>query len=240
MQMVELVAYWRIVKRRAWLLLFTLLIFAASYALSQPTHGGGYTATMRFVVGVRPEEQPVGTYTYDRYYTWLTAEYLLDDLSEVVKSQRFAQDVAAVSGLPVPAGAIQGATSAGKLHRVLNVSLGWSDRSQIEALANAVVAVLTTQGGSYFAQLGTENAVISVIDPPTIAPVGASLRQRLDLPLRLALALIIGVALAFVADYVDPTIRHRGDATALGLPLLAQIPGRRIWWRWLPVRRRIP
>jgi len=235
--MVELIVYWRIIRRRAWLILLALAVFAASYALTRPTPASGYTARMRFVVGITPEEQPIGTYTYDRYYTWVTAEYLLDDLSEVVKSQLFAADVAELSGLPVPAGAIQGATSAGKLHRVLDVSLSWGNREQIETLANAVVTTLTTRGGHYFAQLGAEDAVIAIIDPPSIAPIGPSLRQRLDLPLRLALALTIGVVLAFLADYLDPTIRQRDDARALGLPLLGEIPGPR---RWLPRHHRAP
>jgi capsular polysaccharide biosynthesis protein len=238
--MVELVIYWRIVRRRAWLILLALAVFAISYAVARPVPASGYTARMRFVVGILPEEQPTGTYTYDRYYTWLTAEYLLDDLAEVVKSQRFAADVAALSGLPVPAGAIQGATSAGKLHRVLDISLSWGDGDQIEVLANAVVATLTTQGGHYFAQLGTEHAVIAVIDPPSIAPIGPSLRQRLDLPLRLALALVIGVVLAFLADYLDPTIRHRADAATLGLPLLSEIPSPRGLWGRLSQRHRLP
>ena len=57
---------------------------------------------MRFVVGIRPERQG-DYYAYDRYYTWLTAEYLVDDLSEVVKSRSFAEDVATLAGLPVGA-----------------------------------------------------------------------------------------------------------------------------------------
>ncbi len=237
---VDLVAYWRVVRSRAWLIALSLLAFGLSYLVARPTPPSGYTAHMRFVVGIAPEQQPLGTYTYDRYYTWLTAEYLLDDLSEVVKSQRFAHDVATVTGLPVPPGAIQGATSAGKLHRILDVSLSWGNLAEIESIANAVVEVLTTRGGDYFAQLGTEDAVIAVIDPPAVAPVGPSLRQRLDLPLRLALALLVGIALAFVADYIDPTVRHRADALELGLPLIGQIPARRTWWRWLPLHRRLP
>jgi len=238
--MTELSLYGHIIKRRLWLVLLSLLAFALSYALFRPTQPSGYTAQMRFVVGITPEEQPAGTYTYDRYYTWLTAEYLLDDLSEVVKSQAFADDVAAIAGLPVPAGAIQGATSAGKLHRILTVSLSWGDRAQIETIANAIVQALAEQGDRYFVQLGTDAAVITLIDPPAIHPIGASLRQRLDLPLRLVLALLIGIALAFLADYLDPTIRHRADAVALGLPLLGEIPASRPRWHWLPLRRRLP
>ncbi len=239
-QTIDLIAYWRVLKSRAWLILLSLLAFGVSYLLVRPTPPSGYSAHMRFVVGVAPEEQPVGTYTYDRYYTWLTAEYLLDDLSEVVKSQRFAEDVGAAAGLPLPPHVIQGATSAGKLHRILDVSISWGDLAEIQKIADAAVTVLTTRGGEYFAQLGTEDAVITLIDPPAVAPIGSSLRQRLDLPLRLALALLVGIALAFLADHIDPTVRHRADALALGLPLIGQIPAKHSWWRWLPLHRRLP
>lgn len=238
--MVELAAYCQVLKRRVWLIALALVAFLISYVLVRPSMPGGYTAHMRFVVGITPEQHPSGTYTYDRYYTWLTAEYLLDDLSEVVKSQRFAADVATRSGLSVPGGVIQGATSAGKLHRVLDVSLSWHDHDELQALANATVEALVDGGDRYFAQLGTNDAVISVIDPPSIAPIGPSLRQRLDLPLRIILALLVGVVLAFLLDYVDPTVRHRADARELGISILAEIPSNHRFWRWLPLRHRLP
>ena len=223
--------YWHILVRRWWVVAGLVLIAGLSYmGLASPTPQT-YSASMRFVVGIKPEASSGEYYTYDRYYTWLTAEYLVDDLSEVVKSATFAQDIATLAGVNVPAGAIQGATSAGKLHRILTVSITWANAEQLALIANAVVATLTQHGESYFAQLGTTNTVISNIDPPVVVPVGRSLRQRLDLPLRLLLALIAGVALAFLLDYLDPSIRHRTDLAALGLPILAEIPHpRRRWW----------
>lgn len=225
----ELRLYWRIVCRRWWVIVFLLAAVLASYVVARPPSPTAYTASMRFVVGIRPEAGQGDYYRYDRYYTWLTAEYLLDDLAEVVKSAAFAQDVAAVSGLDVPVGAIQGATAAGKLHRILSVQITWPNARDLERVANAAVEVLTTRGAKYFAQLGTEEATITVIDPPTIAPVGPSLRQRLDLPLRLLLALGLGIGLTFLWDYLDDTVRSRADLAALGVPLLGEIP-KRPWW----------
>ena len=75
-----------------------------------------------------------------------------------------------------------------------------------------------------------------MIDPPTISLVGPSLRQRLDLPLRTILALVAGIGLAFLLDYLDDTIRGRTDIEALGLPILAEIPQARRWMG--PFRRR--
>jgi capsular polysaccharide biosynthesis protein len=232
----ELRAYWGIVRRRLWIIVGLLLVMLVSYALSG-THASAstYTANMRFVVGIVPEPSVSGTYTYDRYYTWLTAEYLIDDYSEVVKSQAFAQDVATEAGLDVPVGAIQGATSAGKLHRILTVTVTWHDPQELAIMANAVSAVLQQQSAHYFAQLSTGDAVISLIDPPVVRPVAPSLRQRLDLPLRLLLGLAAGIGLVFLLDYLDDSIRHQADLEALGVVMLAQVPPTHSWvvrlWR---------
>lgn len=220
----ELVRYWRIIKRRWWLVAVLLAVVLAAYPLSASRPPASYSASMRFAVGLQPEPRSGAYYTYDYYYTWLTAEYLVDDLSEVVRSNVFAQDVATTSGVAVPPGAIQGATSAGKLHRILTVQITWGNADELERIANAVVQVMTERGDTYFAQLGTDSAVVSVIDPPSIGQVGASLRQRLDLPLRLILALLAGVALTFLLDYLDDTVRDRADLAQLSLPILGEIP----------------
>ena len=236
----ELRLYWNIIKTRLWIVVALVIICLLSFLLFAPTVATSYVANMRFVVGLVPEPSPETHYAYDRYYTWLTAEYLLDDLAEVVKSGVFAEDVAALAGVDLTPRAIQGITSAGKLHRVLEVSVNWHDHDQLARVANAVVQVLTNHGDSYFAQLSTNSAVISVIDPPTISPVGPSLRQRLDLPIRMVLALLAGIGLTFLLDYLDDTIRDRADLEGLGLPILAEIPARRRWparfWR----RRSLP
>ena len=223
----ELRLYWSIINRRSWLILALVALFLLSYFLFVPKVPTSYTASMRFVVGVKPEAGSGNYYTYDRYYTWLTAEYLLDDLAEVVKSRAFANDVAALVEINVPAGAIQGSTAAGKLHRILTVTMTWGNQEELARLSEALVQVLREQSATYFTQLSTDSAVISLIDPPSIGQVGASLRQRLDLPLRLILALVVGIALAFLLDYLDDTIRHRADVESLGLPILAEIPTRR-------------
>ncbi len=220
----DLIHSWQIIKRRWWIIAGLLAIVAVTYLALHRRSPQTYSAAMRFVVGIEPEPSSDDYYSYDRYYTWLTAEYLVDDLSEVVKSAAFAQDITAAAGLQVPPGAIQGATSAGKLHRILNVSVSWHDADELSRIANAIVATLTQQGQSYFEQLSSTRTVISTIDPPVVAPVGRSLRQRLDLPLRLILALGAGVALVFLLDYLDTSIRHRGDLAELQLPILAEIP----------------
>ena len=185
-----------------------------------------YSATMRFNVGIRPERIP-GVYTFDRYYTMLTSEYLVDDLGEIVRSQVFAQGVSkrlADKGIAVPAGAIGASTQPGKLHRILTVNIGWPDRSQLQAIAEAIVATLTESSADFFGQFSASEADIRLIDPPAISEVGRPAREQLDLPLRVLLALAAGIALAFLLDYLDDSVRERADLERLGLDVLGEVP----------------
>ena len=225
----ELRLYWRIIKRRLWVLILVLAAFLVSYVAAAPESSTSYVATMRYAIGLKPEESSSEYYGYDRYYTWLTAEYLIDDFAEVTKSRVFAQDVAEAAGLSIPPGAIQGATSAGKLHRILSIQAVWHDPDELDQISAGIAQVMDERAETYFAQLGTESAIVSLIDPPSISPIGPSLRQRLDLPLRLILALAVGVGLTFFLDYLDDSIHDRGDVQALELGVLAEIPTRRGW-----------
>jgi len=229
---VELRCYTHIVKKRAWIPLFLVLIVIVG-SLLQDSPAPQYSASMRFVVGLQPEPRTDGYYTYDRYYTWLTAEYLIDDLAEIVKSSVFAQAVREESletgswedpEVSIPTGAIQGATSSGKLHRILTVNIVWSDASQLAGIANATVAVLREQAASFFALTGSDRIELHLIDPPTVGLIGPGLTQRLQIPIRIFLALLAGVALTFLLDYLDDTVRGKEEVEALGIPVLGEIP----------------
>lgn len=234
----ELRLYASILFKRAWISVLLLAVVLGTLA-GRPQRPPTYHANMRFVVGITPE--PRGDfYTYDRYYTWLTAEYLVDDLAEVIRSRSFAAQVAELSGLPIAPGVIQGATAAGKTHRILYVNIHWGNEAELSSLANATAEILTERAGTFFAQLTTEAAVVYMIDPPQIGIVGPSLRDRMDMPLRLVLALATGIALAFLLDYLDSSVRHREDLASLGVPIMAEIPTRRWWERGLPITRRSP
>ena len=65
------------------------------------------------------------------------------------------------------------------------------------------------------------------MDDPSIAPVPPPLSARLEPLLRVALGLAAGVALAFLIEYLDPTLRGRREVEALGIPVLAELPRRR-------------
>ena len=241
----ELRAYWSIVWRRIWIVVALLVIvLVVSLAFRAPT-APTYQASLRFIVGVPPELPRGDYYTYDRYYTWLASEYLTDDFSEVVKSAAFAANVTVRLGeggdsILVSPGAIQGSSVTEKQHRILTLRITWGDRVQLERIAHAAAQALEMDGSQYFSQLGEDEARINLIDPPVVTVVPVGLRQRLDLPIRLALAVLAGIFLAFLVDYFDDTVREADELEAMGLAVLGTIPPlkRRLWppssWDRLP------
>ena len=222
----ELILYWRILKRRWWLPVLTVGITALLLAL-RPGPPPTYVASMRFLVGVRPEPPTPGAYAYDRYYTWLTSEYLIDDLSEVVRGSEFAARVSARladRGITVPAGAIQGSTQTGKLHRLITISVTWGNPQELEAIANAVVSTVSEDSAQFFPQAFGFGTEAILVDGPHVGPALPGLRQRLDVPVRLILALLVGVGLVLLWHYVDDTLYEPRDVEALGLTVLAEVP----------------
>jgi capsular polysaccharide biosynthesis protein len=216
----ELRHYWSIVWRRWWLVaglvLIVLVLSLVTYRQPAPV----YQATMRFTVGIEGEE-PVNAVAGDgRSDAWLASEYLADDLSEVVKGGDFAAQISELVGFAVPAGTI----FASREHRVMTVSVTWADSAEVQLIAEKVAATVEDGGADYFPQLAGVEASAVLIDGPGIGEVGRSLKDKLDLPLRLLVALIAGIALAFLWDYLDNTVRDRADAESLGMTILGEIP----------------
>ncbi len=229
----ELRTYWDILRRRWWAVLLPVLVVLALGLIRRPPPPV-YTLSMGLLVDV-PVLPPDGTYTIDPRQTAPQAvEYLVDDLSVFVRGSEFAKLVQA--RLPAAwqgdLGQIAGTASSQKQHRTITLTITRGAVSQqaaeqeLGALATAVVAALREDTPKYFARLNGQPD-IQIIDGPTIGVVGAGLRDRLDLPLRVLLGLLGGVGLAFLLHYLDTRLHSAGDVEALGVPVLAEVPRRR-------------
>ncbi|MGD8598417.1 MAG: hypothetical protein PVJ26_15435, partial [Anaerolineae bacterium] len=151
---------------------------------------------------------------------WLASEYLADDLSEVLKGGDFASRISQRVGFDVAAGSI----FASREHRIMTVTITGNDPARVQAVAEATAAAIEDGGADYFPQLTGVEARAVLIDGPGIGQAGPSLQDQLDLPLRLFVALIAGVALVFLWDYLDDTVRNRTEIESLGLRVLGEIP----------------
>jgi capsular polysaccharide biosynthesis protein len=63
-----------------------------------------------------------------------------------------------------------------------------------------------------------------VLNAPRVVPAPPPLTDRFAPLIRIGLGLLAGVALAFLAHYLDPVLRGRDDLESLGLPVVASIP----------------
>jgi capsular polysaccharide biosynthesis protein len=224
----ELRQYWRIVWRRWWLVAavvgIVLVVSLITYKEPEPV----YVATLSFAIGIEGSE-PVNAPSGDgRSDAWLASEYLADDLSAVLKGGDFAARIAERVGLDVRAGTI----FASREHRIMTVTVTWSDEEEVQAIAEAVGAEVQDAGADYFPQLLGVDAQAVLIDGPGIGQAGRSLTDKLDLPVRLLIAFVAGVGLAFLWDYLDDTVRERSEVEALDVPILGEIPrSSRSWLR---------
>ncbi len=230
----ELREYWRVIGRRWWLVATVVLVVALVSAITYRPPPEAWTASMRFAIGIEGEEPVLAVSGKGRSDAWLASEYLADDLSEVLKGGAFAARISDQVGFPVPAGTI----FASREHRIMSVYISWSNQFQLQAIAEAVGAAVEDGGADYFPQLADIDAKAVLIDGPSIGPVGRSLTQKLNLPIRLFVALAVGVALAFLWNYLDDAIRTADDVEALGISVLAEIPGAGPLRLWTGRRRR--
>jgi capsular polysaccharide biosynthesis protein len=222
----ELSQLWNILRRRwALALIPAVIVLIAGLATWRPAPPA-YNAGVRFIVG-----QPPGAAAADadeqRYYNWLTSEYIVNGLTDWVRGGKFAEAVSkrlATQGIDIPAGAIQGGLAADNARSMLTISLTAGDATQLEQMLDGVIAVLTEDNATALPQLGGETAVLTQLDEPVVNTLSAGIRSQLDLPLRVALALVAGLGLALLAHYIDPTIRDREEVARAGLPLMAEIP----------------
>ncbi len=135
-------------------------------------------------------------------------------------------------------GAIGGALSAGRAHSQVTVNVTWLTGAGAWAIAKAVGEVTVAHINTYFdytvsAQIpGTTGLQLPVVaarvtsdaaDPSTIA--GPSSNKPTLLLAFVFIGLLIGLALAFLVEYLDDRIRGKDDALRLlQLPIYGEVP----------------
>jgi hypothetical protein len=202
----ELWIYLQILARRWWLALLPAVIVLgiglATYRQPAPV----YQVGVRFTVGYAPES--AGTYLYDRYYpAWLASEYIAGGLGDWIKTGDFAAEVSRElqkQSVDIPAGALAGHFAADNKRSIATMFITWDDARQLEAIAAAAITVMQTRNAQAFPQLGPDGAIVRAVDPPVVGRVPPGLRAQLDLPVRVALALAVGIGLVFLVHYVWP------------------------------------
>jgi capsular polysaccharide biosynthesis protein len=222
----ELRRYWQILKRRWLLIVIPVAVVVILTAVTYQRPPTFYNVGMHYLVSQEPSSEAADA-DEQRYYNWLTSEYIVNGLTDWVKGGEFATAVSAelaAEGWEIPAGAIQGGLAADNVRSKLEISLNNPDPEALAAMISAVTVVLQEQNSDALPQLGGETAVIVPLSEPVINPISPGIRSQLDLPVRILVALIAGVGLALLVEYLDPTIRESRELKAIGLEILGEIP----------------
>jgi capsular polysaccharide biosynthesis protein len=222
----ELKAYWQVLKRR-WLLVLipAVIVLIAGIATYSPP-GTAYNAGVRFIVSQAPSELAADS-DEQRLANWQTSEYIVNGLTDWVRGGQFAELVSArlaETGTNIDAGAIRGSIAADNVRSMMTFSMTFGDPAVLEKMMNAAAQVLIEENSVGLPQLGGDPAVLVQLDQPIVNPISAGLFDQLQLPIRFVLALGAGLGLAFLVDYLDPTVRESQELEKMGLPVLAEIP----------------
>jgi capsular polysaccharide biosynthesis protein len=135
-------------------------------------------------------------------------------------------------------GNIGGALSAGRVHSLVTVTATWPNGAGAQAIAKAVGEVTTKHIDEYMDYVISNNSSLStaatrpviaarVVTGATapITTAGSSASKPTLLAALMLVGLIIGIALAFLIEYLDDRIRRANDAVQLlQLPVYGEIP----------------
>lgn len=224
--MTDIREYWRILRNRWYIPVLLVVLTVIFSVLTHQDPLPTYIASLRFTIGVPANPNVIGQDPILGAYQ--ASEYIRDDFVEVLKSELFASDVNTALNDPaikISKGNIGGAVE--KQHRILSMSISWNNPEQAKRIAEAAATTLATQNAKYFTQLGAAGAMVTIIDGPDISTVTPGLREQLDLPIRALLALLAGIVLIFVLDYLDDSVRNGNDLEKMGVRLLGEIPDRK-------------
>ncbi|MEM7802880.1 MAG: hypothetical protein AAF633_27060 [Chloroflexota bacterium] len=229
----DLISLFEIFKRRwlymvipAAIVLVLAIVTAEEAVVPAPTYNVG----VRFLVAppLIDEEEPSDAVNEqeERYYQWLTSEYVVNGVADWVNSIGFAELVAAEmanNGVELDPLTIFNSTSADAIRSRLTLVMNYGDEPTLAVMMDAAIFVVETQNEFGIPHLtGGEPAVVTLLDRPVINAVAPPIGNQLDLPLRIALALVVGIVVGLLAHYFDPIIRAPEDVTRSGLSLLSE------------------
>jgi capsular polysaccharide biosynthesis protein len=231
----ELKQLWAVIVRWWWLIILPTLI---ALALTLPSLRNmispppGYAVNIRFTASQPPAADSAHTFEDQSYIPWLASEYAVVNLAAWMRTDTFADEIANVlkaQGTDLAPATVRGAiANADAARSIMTLYLAWPNPDEIKLIAGAAIKVLREQNQVYFPQFGAQKAVITPLDDVIVVPTAPPITSRFSPLVRILIGLAAGLALAFLAEYLDPTIRNRRDVEALfDLPVLSEIPPHR-------------
>lgn len=217
----ELIMIWRVMMRRWWLIILPVAIasvFVLPDMLRTGIRGdGGFSVTLRYTAHQSLSAFPDRLGDYQD--VWLASELLVNALTDWVRTSRFVYEVnQLVQNAPNWTLAADNQRSVGV------ITLSSADSDGLARVADAVMTVIATRAQDYFPQLGDMPAQVVFLDMPIVTAAPPPLTDRFGGFLRLGLAFIAGLGLAFLLEYLTPVVHYPDDLERIGLKVIGRIP----------------
>lgn len=223
----ELLLFLRVLLRRWWLVLIPVLIAAVfvvpDFLNNRAAAFGGYSATFRYSAAQVLEAIPNRDGDYQD--VWLASELTVNALTDWVRSSSFVSEIEQFTrqrGVEINPAAL--GVAADNRRSVGQMTLSYPDADGLNAIVAAAQDVLRTRAQNYFPQLGQQPAQVTILDVAQAVPAPPPVANRLAPFIRIGLGLLAGIALAFLAEYIDPNLRRREQVESLGLRVVGSIP----------------
>lgn len=220
----EFAELFRVIFRRWWLIVLPVVLAAViaipEFVRASSAGQSGYTAQISYSAAQifnLPERD--GDYTD----VWLASEHTVDALTDWVRSSSFRKEIQSQLAEPdTPLDSLQ--VAADNVRNVGVIYFSHRNSEALRSILDAAMLVLTSRSQVYFPQLGGDSAQVTILDQAAVTAAQTPITNRLSPLIRLGIAFLIGLALAFFAEYIDQTIYHQDDLRRLGLPLLGSVP----------------
>lgn len=229
--------HYAMILRRFWLLIVALPLAVGLVSLAgelrQPQR---YGTSARLIVTqqplLEPSNSPAATLPdFNMQHSWLSSEFILDDLPQIVTSRLFAEDVSALlaqQGATIAPEVVQSGLRADNIHRAVTIASNADNPATAEALVRGAVATLQANGLKYWNRAnGQSNGLsVAVLDPAgPAAPLHSNRQMLINVGMRSGLGLAAAVGIAFLLHYLDDTIRRREQVEQwVGVQVVGVIP----------------
>jgi capsular polysaccharide biosynthesis protein len=253
----ELRQYWDVIWRRRWLVLAIIVLVGLFSAYSFFTTPRTYELETVYTVrypqtaadgdnGTTVTPLPI-VFNYEGYYYYLSSEYQVDDFTQIVKTDAFADAVLKVmqerlsnnqvGDLVDPAKyrsdlqklrpqEVVQILGADRRHRELRIFTEAPTRDLAKNLMDAAGVVLTEARYQPVRGQFEDTPIFGQMDLVTYESIESSTSQEIiNAAIRLVMGIVAAVALAFLLEYLDNSVRDERDARkVLDLPVIGAIP----------------
>jgi capsular polysaccharide biosynthesis protein len=119
------------------------------------------------------------------------------------------------------------ATRTKKTHRFIDITLTTATYEEGDMISGSISRILSDPAhlAIYLKALTAYNTQMVMVTPPVVHRANTPVGLASEIALRTVIGLLVGIGLAFLIDYVDPSVRSREEAEAvLQMPVLGEIP----------------